>query len=175
MGSTTKGVGVRAGVLVVVLLLVGGCTTVERNTDDFPQTQTDVSPSSLVSALDVAAPASEWSSEELARVLLKAEERTIPFDRLTAPLQRRGLAEDAAGDAVCNALDHVLLEGPDLTRGALFGIISSSLIASLHGDQITALRASQGIVNELSDGTANDQLWARVALSKFGHCRLDSS
>ncbi len=168
-----KSVG--AGILVVVLLVAGGCTTVERNPDDFPQTQTGVPPNSLVSAVDLVAATSEWNSEELARVLLRAEERTIPFDRLTAPLRRRGLAEDAAVDAVCDALGHVLLGGPHLTLDDLLSIIVSNLNASLHGDQIAALLAGQGIVNELSDGTANDQLWARVALSKSGHCRLNSS
>ncbi len=71
-----KSVG--AGILVVVLLVAGGCTTVERNPDDFPQTQTDVTPSSLVSAVEVAAPTSEWNSEELARVLLQAEGHRRP-------------------------------------------------------------------------------------------------
>lgn len=175
MGPTNRGIGVGTLVLAVVLLAGGGCTTVERNANDAAQTRTSVTPTSLVSALNVTAPTSEWNSEELARVLLNAEERTIPFDRLTAPLLRQGLAEDAAVDAVCNALGQVLLGGPGLTRDALFGIIFSNLIASLHGDQIAALRAGQGIVNELSDGTTNDQLWARVALSKSGHCRLQSS
>lgn len=175
MGPTNGGVGFGTQVLAAVLLAAGACTTLERNANDAAQTRTSVTPTSLVSALDVTASTSEWNSEELARVLIRAEERTIPFDRLTAPLLRQGLGEDAAVDAVCDALGDVLLGGPGLTRDDLFGIIFSNLVASLHGDQIAALLASQGIINELSDGTTNDQLWARVALSKSGHCRLGSS
>ncbi len=55
-----KSVG--AGILVVVILVAGGCTTVERNPDDFPQTNTDLTPSSLVSAVDVAAPTIYWQA-----------------------------------------------------------------------------------------------------------------
>ena len=167
-GADLRTVG--AGILSVVLLIISGCTTVERNTEEVAQVQTGATPGSTELPLVIAVGRSDQNSEDLARVLAQAEERTVALDRLTAPLMRRGLAEEAAVIAVCGALGQVVTQGPTLTRELLFRIIFANLITSFHGDQISALAASQGIVNELSDGTADDPVWARAALSKSGHC-----
>ncbi len=167
-GADLRTVG--AGLLSVVLLIISGCTTVERNTEEVAQVQADVTPGSTELPLVVAVGRRDRNSEDLARVLAQAEERTVALHRLTAPLMRRGLAEEAAVVAVCGALGQVVLQGPALTREVLFRIVFADLITSFRGDQIGALAASQGIVNALSDGTADDPLWARAALSKSGHC-----
>lgn len=161
---------VGAGLLSVVLLIISGCTTVEPNTGEVAQVQTGASPGSTELPLVVAVGRRDRNSEDLARVLSQAEERTVALDRLTAPVTRRGLAEDAAVVAVCGALGQVVPQGPALTRELLFRIIFGYLVVSFRGDQIAALAAGQGLVNELSDGTANDPVWARAALSKSEHC-----
>lgn len=173
-----------AGILTVVLLVAGGCIASERNADDVAhdngdarsvtsQTGSAAAPKTLF--LDVAASTSGPTSGELVRVLKQAEERTVTFDLLTASLVRRGLSDEAATDAVCDALGEVVLRGPSLSRDDVFRIIVSNLVISLNGDRFSALFAGQAIVNELSDGTANDPVWARVALSKSGHCRQKPS
>ncbi len=167
-GADLRTVG--AGLLSVVLLIISGCTTVERNTEEVARVQTGATLGSTELSLDVTVGPSDRNSEDLARVLAQAEERTVALDRLTAPLVRRGLTEEAAVVAVCGALGQVVLQGPALNREVLFRIIFANLVTSFRGDPIGALAASQGVVNELSDGTADDPVWARAALSKSGHC-----
>ena len=154
----------------MVLLIISGCTTVEPNAEEVAQVEAGAPSGSTDLALDIVAGPSDRNSQDLARVLAQAEERTVTLERLTAPLIRRGLAEETAVVAVCGALGQVVPQGPALTREVLFRITFANLITTFRGDKIAALAAGQGIVNELSDGSENDPVWARAALSKSEHC-----